>query len=55
MRETERVSMGGIEKEKEREKTPSRFHTVSVEPDVGLELMNHEIVTRAKTKRWTLN
>ena len=28
-----------------REKIPSRLHAVSAEPDVGLELTNHEIVT----------
>ena len=31
--------------ERERERMPSRLHTVSTEPDVGLELMNHEMMT----------
>ena len=35
----------GREREREREKIPSRLHAVSTEPDVGLELRNHEIVT----------
>ena len=29
----------------ERERIPSRLHTVSTEPDTGLELMNPEIMT----------
>ena len=33
------------ERERERENTPSRLHTVSAEPNMGLELMNHEIMT----------
>ena len=32
-------------REKEREKTPSKLCTVSAEPNVGLELTNHEIMT----------
>ena len=32
-----------------------RFHIVSTEPDVGLEPMNHEIMTRAKIKNWMFN
>ena len=35
----------GRGKEREREKIPSRLHTVSTEPDLGLELMNYEIMT----------
>ena len=45
MRETERASGVGAERERGREKTPSRVHIVSAEPDVGLELMNREITT----------
>ena len=30
---------------REGERIPSRFHAVSAEPNEGLELMNHEIVT----------
>ena len=33
------------EQEGQRERIPSRFDTVSAEPDVGLELMNCEIMT----------
>ena len=36
-------SRGGTERGGER--IPSRLHAVSMEPDVGLELMNHEIMT----------
>ena len=32
------------ERERERERIPSRLCTVSAESDVGLELMNHEIM-----------
>ena len=31
--------------EEQRERIPSRFRTVSVEPDTSLKLMNHEIMT----------
>ena len=37
-----------FEREREREReseNPSRLHPVSAEPDVGLELTNHEIMT----------
>ena len=37
------TSGGGAEREGER--IPSRLHTVSAEPEAGLELMNHEIMT----------
>ena len=37
--------MGGAEREGERERIPSRFHTGSTRPDAGLELMNHKIMT----------
>ena len=33
------------EREREREKILNRLHTVSEEPDVGLEPMIHEIMT----------
>ena len=42
-RESEQVSKGGAEKEGEG--IPSRLHAVSMEPGVGLDLMNHEIMT----------
>ena len=38
-------SGGGADREGERERIPSRLHTVSTEPDMGLELMNCEIMT----------
>ena len=41
---TERVSVGGAEREGERERIPSRLCTISTEPDAGLEPMNHEIM-----------
>ena len=37
------MTRGGAEREGER--TPSRLLTVSAEPDVGLELMDGEIMT----------
>ena len=41
----ERTSKGGAEREKEKERILSRLHTVNAEPEVGLELTNHEIMT----------
>ena len=38
----------------ERERTPGRLHTVSTEPDVGFQLTNCEITTRAETTSQTL-
>ena len=38
------LGRGGVERERIRERIPSRFHTVSMEPDVGLEVTNHEII-----------
>ena len=35
----------GREGEGETERIPSRLHTVSAEPDAGLELTNYEIMT----------
>ena len=35
----------GRGRERGRERIPSRLHTVSTEPDVGLDLTNHEIMT----------
>ena len=47
MKKRERVSTsrGGAERERERERIPSRLHTVSTEPDVRLDLTNREIMT----------
>ena len=36
---------GRAERERGRERIPSRLHTVSAEPNVGLELTNHEIMS----------
>ena len=38
-----------------RETIPSTVSTARTETDVGLKLMNHEIVTGAEVKSWTLN
>ena len=40
----DRESRGGAEK-RGRERNPSRLRAVSEEPDVGPELMSHEIMT----------
>ena len=48
-----RASRGGAERERDR--TPSRFLSVSAQPEPGLELMNSEIMIRAKIKSQTLN
>ena len=49
----ERVGEG--QRERERERIPSRLPMVSTEPHLGLDLMNHEIMTSAEIKRWMLN
>ena len=46
-REGESISRGEAERE-ERVRIPSRLHTVSAEPSVGLKLTNHLIMTSAK-------
>ena len=46
---------GGAERERGRERIPSRFQAVSAKPDAGFKLTNHEIMTRAKIKSQTLN
>ena len=43
------------DREKRRERIPSRFCTVSVEPDMGLKLTNHEPMTWAEIKGRRLN
>ena len=40
---------------KGRKRIPSKLPTVGTEPDVGLQLMNLEIMTQAEIKSWTLN
>ena len=42
--------MQGRGRERGRKRIPSRLHTISAEPNVGLDLMNCEIMTRAKIK-----
>ena len=39
------TSRGGTEREGETDRIPSRLHTVSTEPDMGLKLTNREIMT----------
>ena len=41
--------------EGQRERVPSRLHTVGMEPHVGLKPTNHEIMTRASIKIQVLN
>ena len=40
-----RASGGGAEREGERERIPSKLHTVSAEQGAGLKHTNHEIMT----------
>ena len=44
-RERERESKSWRDRESGRERIPSRLYTDSMEPDVGLEPMNREIMT----------
>ena len=44
-RERERARAEKGQRETGRDRIPSRLHTVSVEPDTGLELMNCEVMT----------
>ena len=39
------ANKGGAERERGRQRIPSRLHTVSAEPNAGLELKNREIMT----------
>ena len=54
-----RSSMSGgrseREREREREGIPSILHTIIAEPNVGLHLMNHKIMTWAEIKSWILD
>ena len=48
------MSGGGAEREGDTEsKAGSRLCAVSTEPDMGLELMNHEIMTGAEVRHLT--
>ena len=40
----ERENEQGRGRERERERFPSRLHTANMEPNVGLEFTNHEIM-----------
>ena len=54
MRERERVSRGGTEREGDTEfEAGSRFQAVRTEPDVGLKPSNHEIMTWAEVRHLT--
>ena len=44
-RERERALAGEGQRERGKERIPSRLHTASTEPDTVLEFTNHEIVT----------
>ena len=43
---------GGRERKREKERIPSRLHAVSTEPDVWLELTNHEISDLSQNQAW---
>ena len=58
MRDRDRQSVrgGGAEREREGDtesEASSRLRAVSTEPDAGLELTNHEIMTQAKVRDLT--
>ena len=54
LRERERVSRGGAEREGDAEsEAGSRLWAVGTEPDAGLELTNHEIMTWADVRHST--
>ena len=44
-----------MQRERERDRIPSRLRTVSAEPDAGFDLRSYEITTSTKIKSWTLN
>ena len=53
-RERQRVNRGGAERKEDTEsEAGSRLGAVSTGPDVGLELMNHEIMTWAEVGHLT--
>ena len=45
LRKREKEHEQGRGRERQRGRIPSSLHAVSVEPDVGLKVMNHEIMT----------
>ena len=53
-RERENMSRGGAERQGDTEsEAGSRLRAVSTEPDAGLKLGNHKIMTRAEVGRLT--
>ena len=53
-RERERASIGGAERKGDTEsEADSRLWAVNIEPDMGLELVNCEIMTWAEAGCWT--
>ena len=54
-REGERERGREGERERGRERISSRLYTISKEPNMGLELMNCEMVTRAGNKSQSFN
>ena len=55
MRETETAQVGKGQRERWRERIPSRIRVVSAKPDAGLEPTSREIMTCAETKSQKLN
>ena len=53
LRNRDRMWVGKGQREGERERIPGRFHAVSTEPYMGLNLTTHEIMTWAETKSQT--
>ena len=49
------ASGGGAGRERKRERIPSRLPAVGTEPDSGLDVANHEIMTGAEIKSHMLN
>ena len=54
-RQRQSVNGGGADRGRHRTKAGSRLRAVGKEPDVGLELTNREIMTRAEVRRSELN
>ena len=54
-REIEKAQVGEGQREGETESQAGFVHAIRAEADVGLKLMNSEIMTWAEIKSWTLN
>ena len=54
-RQRQSTRAGEGQRERERERIPRRLCIVSTESNMGLKPMNHEIMTWAKVKSWTVN